>query len=456
MKKISVVLWMIASSCFGQEVSVQTNIATRYGKAMEQLSELPANSNVLSVTSGYLALRRSNIEGIVDSNRRTPMKPEVDLGQSVTPASATAWNNSNVFHSQSKFPPRIRNDSIVVDSSEVKKLTTSTGVDILKVKFCETKTQDVISPCEKGAQEFGQNYLAHLVPDFDACRKQQKEIADKLDSLSEGLGDKPDQDQISLVSAYYAACTTANIPARMAMLLGVFIDISVEVPSGTGVVVGGRTYQPVGMGVQISDTKVYTARHVLVHEERSDKKMRKMADLIYVPFISPTIQLRFAGEPDTTSEDEFDPNNIGADQAVLNFSTPFPLKTPYPKITAAFDGTSATPLIVAGLALPLAQVERKIGLNAASWPNYLRRDASPTCMRVTQNAKGCLMHTCDTAGGLSGSPLFIDDTANPAAAPTIIGIHHGGASADQRQSCNATGATMTNIAAVPNLKFLSH
>jgi hypothetical protein len=251
----------------------------------------------------------------------------------------------------------------------------------------------------------------------------------------------------------------------MRRLIGIFIDL--DHPSGvaeSGITVDGMTYAPIGMAVQISPSRIYTARHVLYMGMvgREFIGARSIGRLRFIPFASPLTPLRVRSESHPASLSGI-LADVPYDQAVLDLSTPFvPDKVQWPVVRRAeiVPGAPPTLIYVAGFHMTLARAEatnpnKPSVLAGGKWTQYIRRDVSSTCARVTQTNDGCMLHSCDTIGGLSGAPIFARD-ASPNNPPQVIGLHRGSAF-NTAAICSAGAKGMPlNVAALPDAALVQN
>lgn len=248
---------------------------------------------------------------------------------------------------------------------------------------------------------------------------------------------------------YYKTCTT-DVPLKMARVMGIVVDKSR--PFDVGVYINGEHYMPIGMAVQISKDKIYTAKHLLFPNE--EQTMRDIKKLVFIPMANPTkvipLTLPIAGIEEQTGED------IADDQVVLTLSKPYSPNGPFARVSKTYFPQESPQLIIAGFQLPLAQIAsdergKTKSLNLDTWKNYIRLDAAKSCRLVTQNSAGCMLYSCNTIGGVSGAPIFVnDESENDTKPPTVIGIHHGSGLSNQDSKCNAGEyARHLNAGAVP-------
>lgn len=328
--------------------------------------------------------------------------------------------------------------------------------------FCKTPLD---SNCSKGVAMFGATAEARITAKSPQCKKMQAAVS-KIPTFNDGLADSIALDQLQTAADYYAACTTAMLPEKMRNVLGIIVDTDASLlEPATGIPIRNRRYAAIGMAVQLSANRIYTARHVLFSGERDGRRFtqpRAVKSLMYIPLAAPRnpISLLFeVGAP----QDKIDNAEVPNDQAVLELATAFiPPRTKWPIVRrmAVLQGKAPTPLYIAGfhpgLARAAAAGKTKAELlTLSNWPNYIRRDSNVTCQRVTQNEEGCMLHSCDTLGGVSGAPIFVDSEAADDDRPVVIGLHSGEAFNAVDTVCSSgTQGIGLNLATLPNAASL--
>jgi hypothetical protein len=346
----------------------------------------------------------------------------------------------------------------VVLPDELEKIKGKDAQDNISNKFCPESTNE--SQCLSGLRSFGATVAASISAKTDDCKALQKDVS-ALYGFDIGNADLVPADKLGTVVAYYQACTTPELPEGMRKLIGIIVDLSR--PSGktqSGIAVAGKTYAPIGMAVQISANRIYTARHVLFYlkvENRRFVGARDISQLRYIPLDSPMTLLRLSRETHPTSLDD-KLADVPLDQAVISLVDPYaPTNVQWP-VVERLDivlGAKPTPLYVAGFQMTLARASTRGPQNGrvivppGKWTEFIRRDATATCTRITQTSDGCMLHGCDTIGGLSGTPIFAKVDGTPNDRPMVIGVHNGSAF-NVPSACPAgTMGLPLNIAALP-------
>lgn len=350
-----------------------------------------------------------------------------------------------------------RNKSLnrVLNSEDLKQLSKTNVRLTVEKQFCQDPAD---SACRSALVVFGASVQTLVAAKDPNCKNLQSTVSE-LPLIRDGDLSQATSAELLTVSNYYAECTSTEIPAHMLKLLGVLIDTTSSLKLGEpGVLLNGKKWPAIGMAVQLSSTQIFTARHVIFNGNAPDGNYsgrRKLENLMFVPVSSPGKGIPLA-QGSTQSDAIDDSGAIPRDQVRLLLSTAFDPGQRWP-IVRNFPmaaGSTPLPLVVAGFQLALVAADMKLKPGpaaAANWTQYIRKDASNTCSRVTQNVAGCLLHSCDSIGGLSGTPIFATGTGVDADRAIIIGVHHGVAPNQGSNICNAGGSgDSINIAVVPN------
>lgn len=373
------------------------------------------------------------------------------------------WAKLTPLNSKAQALKRDPKRDRVIKDLVIVQLTKRDPQKNVSANFCKDP-QDV--NCRNGVAIFGGAVGARILAKPPLCKQMQAAVSEILD-FNGGNADLIAPDQLKIVTAYYTACTTPTLPEKMRNVLGIIIDTDANLHEpATGILIGKRRYAAIGMAVQLSATRIYTARHVLYSGEivgrRRFSEPRTVSKLLYIPLAMPgkTIKLISEVRPPQIEIDNADAPN---DQAVLELAEKFvPLGAKWPIVRrmAIMPLGGPTPLYIAGFHPSLARADaagkpKPELLTLSNWRNYIRRDNNSTCLRVTQNVEGCMLHTCDTVGGLSGAPVFVDPEAGDDGRPVVIGIHRGAAFnlADTVCSAGLPGSGI-NMATLPNAAFL--
>jgi hypothetical protein len=315
-------------------------------------------------------------------------------------------------------------------------------------------------PCSKAITSAGAGAVASVQKRPTACRQAQAAIAG-IDDFNKGNADTLQASQLQKIALYYQLCTTENVPPSMLQVLGIIVDTNASGGEpATGVMIGGKRYAPIGMAVQIAPDRIYTARHVLFSsgdKSQDLKGPRTLSALFYLPFAAPAKALKIEREirPAGIAENS---SGVVNDQAVLELVTSFsPDNVLWPLVRRMELPASGVPtrLYIAGFHAALARSKAPDALHLpGSWTHFIRRDGMPTCSRITQNDDGCMLHGCDTVGGLSGAPVFADGVSTDGGRPVVIGVHRGSAFSLGNAICSAgTQGKKFNMAIVPNPAF---
>jgi hypothetical protein len=368
------------------------------------------------------------------------------------------------FQSRLDFK-RITTLDRVVKTDVTDNLTNKTAQERITKEFCiEQNGKD----CEKGLGIYVLSLASNPPPRSEACIAAQQRIYD-LSGFNEGDGNHISTDKLKDVMAYHSACTTADIPQHMRKLLGIIIDTTEPLgKKDTGIYLPDiGKFAPVGMAVQVAPNRIYTARHVLYHPIGENKfgGKRDLEKLLFLPITAPGKLIFLSKEirPASMSQEFTEPFD---DQAIVEMSAmyaPTLVKWPIVAKSEINVNTEATPLFIAGFQMALARAEiigvkpEQTSIPIVDWPKYVRRDSAGSCRRVTQNNSGCMLHACDTVGGLSGSPIFAQLSGTAGDQASVIGVHRGGAFNASMMLCSAgVDGRDLNIGVVPNIALIQN
>lgn len=330
--------------------------------------------------------------------------------------------------------------------------------------FCN-QGQDM--PCVAAVTTYGKSITAVVAAKPSKCKTLQNKVA-AITGFNEGNPDMVPRADLATVADYYEQCTTPDLPPNMFKVIGILIDLEHAVGSGeSGVVVDGKAYPPIGMALQVTPTRIYTARHVLYRHtgEREFEDPRNIAQLRFIPFSSPQTALRLSRELHPVSALSDQLADVPYDQAVIDLSTAYtPAGVQWPIVQRKEIVADAAPtkLYIAGLQMTLARAKAgntsgQAVLASGAWTSYIRRDISSTCTRITQtDGRGCMLHGCDTIGGLSGTPIFVNADDAPDSTPVVIGLHRGAAFNNNNVCSAGEFGSPLNVAALPNLTLIKN
>jgi hypothetical protein len=352
----------------------------------------------------------------------------------------------------------------VVKVDVTENLTNKTAQERISTEFCLAEQG---KDCKEGLGKFSAALTASPRRRSDACIAAQKKVYE-LSGFNEGVSNGISIDKLKEVADYHSACTTEKIPQHMRSLLGIIIDTSEPLnKNDTGIYLPNLgKFAPIGMAVQVSPNRIYTARHVLFHDvDNTFRDKRNLGKLLFLPITAPDKLIPLSQEirPASISGE---PTSPFSDQAVVEMAAAYtPASVKWPVVTRSEINASdeATPLFIAGFQMALARaatigmMPEQTNIQVSDWPKYVRRDDADSCRRVTQNATGCMLHACDTVGGLSGSPIFAQLAGAVADQATVIGVHRGGAFNKSSMLCSAgVDGRDLNIGVVPNIALIKN
>jgi hypothetical protein len=247
---------------------------------------------------------------------------------------------------------------------------------------------------------------------------------------------------LPVVQEYISKCLTppGQLDSKLRQRLDSYIGV---------MTVEGRDPSVQCSVTRVGQTSVLTAKHCLYGYDDDDKSYSLVPNsLRHIRFAStPDARFEITGITPTTAEDGFDANQDVDDWVTLTITDPGDhFVAPAHGVAARFDG-----LIVYGYQ-PLVEYRDRLlqrlrdqnpdlprGTDTMGWQSKLMADNLPTCsVALVASSNACLLHGCQTEGGISGAGLF-----TPTA--TLVGVHTRSIELHDSRPC-----TKDAPAAIPN------
>ncbi|WP_426322169.1 trypsin-like serine peptidase [Pseudoduganella sp. R-43] len=341
----------------------------------------------------------------------------------------------------------------VVSPDGIIKLNEQQPRDGLISAFCDQADQT----CKDAIKAYGTRAKEYASAISQECKEAKVALA-KNDAMTNGDADSIDTNDLALVRTYYEKCTSHVFPSEMRQRIGVIVDLGESLGDGhSGIVINSKTYLPIGMAVQLAPDRIYTARHVIFRWASDDgalQSKRQISSLVFIPMNAPQRVISLMSELGS-AEDNRDDGLVAFDQVMLKLQQPYNPGGLWPIVRDERSKVSSEPpeVILAGFHAPFARAlaapsSKPAAIKLADWPQYVRFDSSLSCRIVTKSVDGCMIHACDTIGGVSGSPIFLARLES--GRPVVVGVHHGTAFNTQHRACAAgnTGVVF-NMGAIP-------
>lgn len=361
-----------------------------------------------------------------------------------------------------EFLNKLTQTQQVIPTSIIEDLKDISIQENISKEFCKKSIYE--KKCFSGFSKTGnsaENWAKSVSMD---CQKYEPGIKKVMDLITDKTKNNlnwisADSDASYTIIEYFKNCSTSTIPLRMNKITGLIIDYKNETARGDGIVIDGKTRPILGMAAQIQEKKIYTAKHVIyMQTDENIYKKRDISTLAYMPFGSLALPIPLTAESSEGDLAEFDMNDIAGDQIQLSLA-----KTYDPGVKFAIikknDGASFSapanimiPSFMIILSQAKSHIDSKMKTKLENWTNYVVRDNRQTCKMIAANDV-CILHSCTTIGGVSGSPIFLDDEGSDDQAPIILAVHHGEAASTHDRQCNAASGKYLNTGAIPNFNL---
>lgn len=341
----------------------------------------------------------------------------------------------------------------VVSLDKIRNLSDQARRDGLVKAFCDSEDQ----ACKDAIKTFGTKANGYATAISPGCQDAKNALAHN-DGMTRGDADIILGNDLPIVRAYYEQCTSRALPLEMQKLIGVLVDLSAPVGSEhSGIAINSKVYLPIGIAVQLAPDRIYTARHVIFRWESDDgalQSKRDLSSLIFIPMNAPQRFIHLTNEIGRP-EDSRDDGLVAYDQVMLKLQQSFDVGARWPVVRdeRSVAGDDPPGLIVAGFHTPFARAlaaptPKPVAINLPDWPQFVRFDSAPSCRIVTKSQDGCMIHACDTIGGVSGTPIFLSKLEG--GRPVVVGVHHGTAFNTPDRACAAgNNGVAFNMAAIP-------
>lgn len=343
----------------------------------------------------------------------------------------------------------------IVPSADIKNLHESGPQKNISRAFCQN-----LPDCTTAINAFGNTILANVEKTSQECKDMESTMVETVRSFESGntswIGKQGGMSQ-SIVN-FFDKCTTSTLASGINPLTGLIINLGDKGSPGNGIVINGILRPILGMGVQIEKNRIYTARHVTYQRQADDSyRLLDITKLAYLPYGSTAQVIPLTGES-TGSNGEFDINDIANDQIQLQLASSFDPGVKFATIRKSTTSTLPAPsnIIIPSFFIILAAAKENNNgnstLTSRNWSNYVAMDNRPSCKMITTNGK-CILHSCNTIGGVSGSPIFLKEDGADNTLPTVIAVHHGAASQNSAKQCSADLGAFLNTGAIPNFNL---
>ena len=343
----------------------------------------------------------------------------------------------------------------IVPSADIVTLNNLGPQQNISRAFCKNSPD-----CSAAITKFGNTILANVETTSQQCKDMESTMASSVRLFESGnaswIGKQGGTSQ-GIIN-FFEKCTTSTLSSGINKLTGLIINLADKGTPGNGILINGTLRPILGMGVQIEKNRIYTARHV-TYQRLADGSYRLLdiAKLAYLPYGTTAQVIPFTGES-TGSKGEFDINDVANDQIQLQLANSFDPGVSFATIRKSTTGTLPAPanIIIPSFFIILAATKENNNgnstLNPRNWSNYVVMDNRPSCKMITTNGK-CILHSCNTIGGVSGSPIFLKEDGAGNTIPTVIAVHHGEASQKSAKQCSVDSGTFLNTGAIPNFNL---
>lgn len=273
-------------------------------------------------------------------------------------------------------------------------------------------------------------------------------------ALRKTLGNAFDPDNVNLIAEPEKALATVDEYVSSCLTPPEKLDPATRaaLDSRVGVLAISGQINPYKCSVtRIAEDRVLTARHCLFRAG-STPLQPWPAENRYVYLLSaPTKRLAVLGaiHPPGVAPQRFDDTDDLNDWAILKIAKP---PTPYVPLTTG-DPKQFDRVIVYGyqpilafrdrLASRIAKDQGAIFLPTQTWDHRVRYDASAICsLAALAGDGGCVLHGCQTEGGVSGAALF---RVAGGGAVDLVGLHTRSTFENDDRPCTKSGP-----AGIPN------
>lgn len=443
---ITLIVSLFAITC---QSFAQKTVMQEPGITLESMRKINKGSQIDNVVSD-----RKNLSNEIFLNRISEnLRNNEEINFLKAPSLPTIKNNA--FDIDKKF---IQIQQII-PSSTIIRIENRVIQENISNTFCgnDKDPKKCIASFEKSGESVGV-WIKSIPPD---CIKYEAAVSDVM-LIIKNIGIlwiSKDKDVSNNIIEYFKNCSTNIIPTRMSKLTGLIINNKDETVQGDGIIIAGKLRPILGMAVQIQNNKIYTAKHV-IYKQTGDNiyEQRNLTDLAYIPFgtLSPPIPLNKDINGDNSRK--FDIDDIENDQIQLTLTESYNPGVKFATIKKNDALTLAAPanIMIPGFMIILAQAKSNINAGMYptlnNWTNYVVRDNRASCKMIALNDK-CMLHSCTTIGGVSGSPIFLDDEGDDNQAPVIIAVHHGEAISRRGNKCDVDSGKYLNTGAIPNFNL---
>lgn len=344
----------------------------------------------------------------------------------------------------------------IVQSVEIVKLSLSGPQQNVAHAFCKKSLS-----CAAAITTFGNTILEDVKTTSSECRELENTIAATVKSFEDNEADwigKPGGTSQSIAD-FFRKCTDSTATPGINKLTGLVIDLAGKGTPYNGIVINGVVRPILGMAVQIEKDRIYTARHV-TQQALSDKSYRSLdiARLAYLPYGTTAQVIPLTGESSGSNGGDFDVDDVANDQIQLKLANSFDPGVKFAAIRKNTGSTLAAPsnIVIPSFFMVLAiakeNVAGKVTLTPSNWSNYVASDNRSSCKMITINDK-CILHSCSTIGGVSGSPVFLKGDSASNILPTVIAVHRGMAIRNPENQCGVDSGGYLNTGAIPNFNL---